>query len=360
MFFHALLLSLVVTRVCALIVTAGSPCAATCNSKNGTYWPDLVCSDNDFSSTTKGQLLKQCLQCESQSLYVNGTRSDQYWFVCMHFVPGIEFWLTLFAVHMKYIQQECLIDTNIPHTTGAIACADECTPLKNVLETLWISSTPFLPQYDYCEADADAFPKHGPKCAKCLQAQKGSIAVGNMVETMTNACVNKPLAIDGKLVSTSRELFNTTIIPLPSSTSTSSATTRSTMIPSVTPTASDTSESLSSNSAVPSSSAHQGLSTASAAGVGVGAAVGIIALAGGFAFLVMRRKRSRSAHESEEPLNQYGSGTDLKELKDKNVYREMHADAYRPEIYSRETMEADSKPVGKSFPVSELPAYSDR
>jgi len=206
---------------------------------------------------------------------------------------------------MKYVQQYCLIDTTTPHIAAVNACTSACSPLGDVLETLWISSHPFLGQYDYCSENSSAYTNHAGDCARCLQGQEESVIIGNFVDTMNQACVSRPLAANDELLSPTRALFETS---LPSSTDTSS-TAASTSGSSAAATQTN-SASISGSSAAQStdetteddhtakSSDSGGLSTGAVAGIGVGVAVLAIGVIAGLVFLFVRRRRTTKLAQS--------------------------------------------------------------
>lgn len=77
----------------ALQVAPNSPCSSVCvdsstldlsdpNSSN-TVASSIVCEDADFTSTSDGKKWKQCMTCLQSSTFVQGSESDQYWFLCM-------------------------------------------------------------------------------------------------------------------------------------------------------------------------------------------------------------------------------------------------------------------------------------
>ena len=287
------ILAALCTRVClSLYVAKGSPCSTKCNSTGGTYWPDLVCSDDDFSTTPKGQTLQSCLECTVGSLYINSSytdgNSDQFW--------------ALF--HLKYVQEYCLIDKTTPHIAAVNACTSACSPLSNVLDTLWINKSPFIAQYNYCTSDSSAYASNAEGCSTCLQAQKGSVIIGNFVDTMLNACKTKPLASNGQLIVPERDLFDTAVIRLSSSISTATTTSKSrSASKSSTSTATASSSSTSGvqpTNTVESAPSHA-LSTGAAAGIGAAAAIlglgAIVAIA-----LLFRRRRRRDRVQESQPL----------------------------------------------------------
>lgn len=82
-----ILLAILCAQTCtALYAAKGSPCSAVCNSTSGSWWTDLVCSTDDYTSTTTGQTLQSCLECTVDSTYVNSSytdgNSDQFWTLC--------------------------------------------------------------------------------------------------------------------------------------------------------------------------------------------------------------------------------------------------------------------------------------
>ena len=88
----AWLVALMTIPVAGLQVSPGSPCAAYClDSRQGDpFSPDssstsaseIVCQDSQFSSTSEGKKLKDCMTCLKDSEFVNGTESDLDWLLC--------------------------------------------------------------------------------------------------------------------------------------------------------------------------------------------------------------------------------------------------------------------------------------
>ena len=137
-------------------------------------------------------------------------------------------------VELKYTQQYCLFDDNDNQIGN---CKTQCAPLEPVLTYLWANSTPPLPLYTYCNQSSAVYPAYAPDCAKCLKNQTGTVVLGNcksgpltssdltrpadpiaVMDTMSDACEDKPFVSDGNLVKIPDNLF---------ATSTSSATDRS-------------------------------------------------------------------------------------------------------------------------------------
>lgn len=228
---------------------------------------------------------------------------------------------------MKYVQEYCLIDNTTPHIAAVNACTSACSPLSNVLDTLWINKHPFIGQYDYCNEDSSAYTNFAEDCAKCLQSQDESVVLGNFVDTMNKACTSRPLAASGDLIAPSRDLFDTSVISssatatdtssTPASSSSSATTSNSSSSTTEIANSNSITTSLSSTSTVQTgvSETHpadgnndsnnktdytstSGLSTGAAAGIGAGIAIVVIALLAGLGFLVLRRRQ----HQSREAI----------------------------------------------------------
>lgn len=71
-------------RSLALSSLNGSPCYDTCHGQNTTTSGDLVCTDNDFTETTKGTVMTECLTCLQNSTYTQGPVSDSMLFLGAH------------------------------------------------------------------------------------------------------------------------------------------------------------------------------------------------------------------------------------------------------------------------------------
>lgn len=289
----------------SLYLAKGSPCSSKCNITGGTFWPDLVCSDDDFANTPKGQTLESCLGCTVDSTFINSSYTDG---------NSDQFWL---LYHMKYVQQYCLIDNTTPHIAAVNACTPACSPLSDVLTSLWINKHPFVGQYDYCSSYSSEYPNNAADCSKCLQAQKGSVIIGNFVDTMLNACKSKPLVSNGELIQPKRDLFRAAVIPLSSSMRASSTVSSGATTSSIKST-STTRSNGGSSANVPVSSAtgvvvteteyagasqsalsQTGLSTGAAAGIGAAVAIVALGIVAGIAFLIVKRRQRVSAQENQ-------------------------------------------------------------
>ena len=79
----------------SLEVSPGSTCAPLCIDSPGlnasdprssqTFTDDLVCTEDQYSSTDQGKKFKSCVDCLITSTHVDATtgESDLYWALCM-------------------------------------------------------------------------------------------------------------------------------------------------------------------------------------------------------------------------------------------------------------------------------------
>src|SRR5271155_1335164 len=84
-YISTILLLLSVHCVHSLHVTPNSPCLSQCSTDPDDTTPaDIVCLDNEFTSTTNGSHFQQCVECELGSSAVDpktGT-TDAIWGLC--------------------------------------------------------------------------------------------------------------------------------------------------------------------------------------------------------------------------------------------------------------------------------------
>lgn len=166
---YALLLlsavSLFLNSARALEVVTGSQCFGSCGG-GGKATTDLVCNDDDYTSTVFGQKMAGCLSCESTSLAINismsnGGTTDEYWFM----------------FNMKYTLQTCVIDTNTK-SAAVQTCQADCLPLEPVLDTLWLATTPFANQYDYCSLNSGSFAADAPSAQHASKVRQAAWCLG--------------------------------------------------------------------------------------------------------------------------------------------------------------------------------------
>lgn len=68
----------------AFQVSPSSPCSSQCTTDGpvNTNTSEIVCSDSDFSTTSSGLKLKNCVECLQTSRYFLANESDVGWFLC--------------------------------------------------------------------------------------------------------------------------------------------------------------------------------------------------------------------------------------------------------------------------------------
>lgn len=289
---YSLLFALVLGSAQALQVSSGSSCADVCEGPTNTFPTDLSCVDDDYTSTDRGSLMKACIECESQSTYVDTSKdapqdNDQYWML----------------FNMKYSLQYCLTQTT-DGTPNFSECNSSCEGLYPSLSPSWFA-TPRPPTYDYCTIKDDAFTSHVDTCASCLLSRSGSVVLGNFLIQMKSGCDTQASAHDGATVPIQRQLFDTSTVASASSSVSSSPSSSTTSAASsaiatggssttASPTESSSQPTSSSESAgapVTASNSSSGLSSGAAAGIGVGCGLGALAL-GIAAFWYYRRRRN--------------------------------------------------------------------
>ena len=304
---YSLLFALVLGSAQALQVSSGSSCADVCEGPTNTFPTDLSCIDDDYTSTDRGSLMKACVECESQSTYVDTTEdapqdNDQYWML----------------FNMKYSVQYCLTQTT-DGTPNFSECDGSCEGLYPALKESWFTS-PKPPTYDYCTIKDDAFTSNVDACASCLLSRSGSVVLGNFLMQMKSGCDTQASAQDGNTIPIQRQLFDTSTVALaslPASISLSSSTTSAASSTSATGDSSTTASSTESSSEPTSSSdsagapvtaseSSSGLSSGAAAGIGVGCGLGALALGvAAFWYYRRRRKTARAARSMQDQPPHY-------------------------------------------------------
>ena len=282
---------LAVGIVNGLEVSNGSTCADTCDGPSLTFPSDISCSDDGYTTLAKGKLMKNCLECEAGSDYVDSgvdapQDNDQYWLL----------------FNTKFSLQYCLTQTT-DGTPNFSECKSKCEGVFPALTPSWFTD-PSPAQYDYCTISDNAFIDNAENCAACLQSAEGSVVLGNMLLLMKSGCDSRADAHAQNLIPVQRELFNTATVA--SSTSSSSSTT-STSSSSATATADDSSSAATTSdsssqatataegaaAAGSSSNGSSGLSSGAAAGIGVSCGLGALVL--GALLVWYLRKRSKKA-----------------------------------------------------------------
>ncbi|KAI1487287.1 hypothetical protein F5X96DRAFT_681353 [Biscogniauxia mediterranea] len=189
----------------ALQVTPGSNCAALCldnpesdaldpNSSN-TKPDDIVCSDDEYESSSTGIKYKNCVDCLQTSNATSGNENDASWFlynvrysvdVCLYGFPNVS----------KAISSPCDIDYG-------------CAPLKKALETGILNSTDN--QYEYCTADGGKFTDSQlQSCVQCFASSSNQEYMANFIIALHAGCEQKPQP--GTLLGLSGSLFTSSLV----------------------------------------------------------------------------------------------------------------------------------------------------
>lgn len=163
---------LTLVRVHSLSVAPGSPCFDTCNGDTATSQGDIVCTDNDFTSTDAGNTLSTCLTCLHGSSFQNGFLADSNLFLCK--VLGVGKLSVLTRIdYLSTIQQACLSNSDVTSS-----CSSQCAPLSASFSNLG-GRNQFQSPFSYCSANGNAYFKSASDCAACLQSKGGSVILGN-------------------------------------------------------------------------------------------------------------------------------------------------------------------------------------
>jgi len=189
-----------------LQVTPGSPCASVClDEKKGnaldaaastTGLSDIVCDDADYSSSSVGVKFKSCMECLQTSTAVNGSESDQAWYI----------------YNLRYAVDVCVFAFPNSTTGGSSSpCAldQTCGPLKGALEVGGLDPDK-ASEYDYCTANNGLFGSQGSSCSQCLGLSSGQKYLSNFVVALSAGCQQRPAP--GALLSLSGSVFSTTAV----------------------------------------------------------------------------------------------------------------------------------------------------
>lgn len=153
------ILFLAVGRVLGLSAFPGSPCYNTCQGGQPTSSGDIVCLDEDWSNSAKGQRLQSCLSCLQSSSHQSGPVSDA----------------TLFSYYIATVQQTCLSgEPGAPISNCGSKCADLPSAFTSVSGQAFFASP-----WAYCTASNNTYQNEGPGCALCLQSQPHTVVLGN-------------------------------------------------------------------------------------------------------------------------------------------------------------------------------------
>ncbi|KAI1087551.1 hypothetical protein F5B19DRAFT_64134 [Rostrohypoxylon terebratum] len=210
-------------KVVALQVSSGSSCASVClddpanQNVPSTNSSDIVCNDQDYSTTTAGIRFKNCVECLQESHATSDEGNDISWYL----------------YNLRYSVDVCIY--GFPNVTKTISSPCDidyaCRPLKQALETGNLNPNNGT-QLDYCTADGGAF--NGSQlqdCVQCFRSSSNQFYMSNFLTALQAGCEQRPQA--GNLIGLSGSLFtrfqvNITAAPQ-NQTTTSNDTTTTTM-----------------------------------------------------------------------------------------------------------------------------------
>ncbi|MCJ1466849.1 hypothetical protein MMC07_005470 [Pseudocyphellaria aurata] len=293
----------------AIEVTPNSVCSFLCDDSatadpgdpesSHTRSNNLVCDDDEFSSTVVGRKFKECLICELNDTATYPPEKYAYWHV----------W------NMKYNVDWCVFGyPNNPQITEANSqCGDVCSDSDNSTRLALVDHLVKNHPYDalqYCQNENGAFSKTVDDCMKCLNELPNAKTLANFVKALKAACDQQPQP--GENLKLDFDVF-AAVSTQNSSTSTASSTSIVTV--SVTPANPSTSSSAtvavtsanpptSSSAALAAPSSSRAVASASAAapandrvGVGVGVGIGGAALVLAMTAIILFRRRSKHNRE---------------------------------------------------------------
>lgn len=188
-------------RTTALQVTPGSSCAAIClddpegdvqdPNASSTKPSDIVCNDQEYSTTASGIKFKNCVECLQESHAMSNAENDISWYL-YNLRYSVDVCLYGFPNASKTISSPCDIDF-------------ACRPLKQALET-GILNPGNGTQLDYCTADSDAFSgSQLQDCVQCFRSSSNQFYISNFLTALQAGCQQKPQP--GNLLGLSGSLF---------------------------------------------------------------------------------------------------------------------------------------------------------
>ncbi|KAI2641509.1 hypothetical protein GGS26DRAFT_585900 [Hypomontagnella submonticulosa] len=185
-------------KTAALKVTPGSTCAAVClDDSNGdpsgssTNSTDIVCDDQEYSTTANGIRFKNCVECLQESHAMTDEENDIFWYL----------------YNLRYSVDVCLY--GFPNATKTISSPCDidyaCRPLKNALEIGNLNPNNGS-QLDYCTANSGAFTgSHLQDCIQCFRSSPNQFYISNFLTALKAGCEQKPQP--GNLIGLSGSLF---------------------------------------------------------------------------------------------------------------------------------------------------------
>lgn len=193
------LFCLVTNIVLALMVTPDSPCMSLCSDGQGSDSIDgseIVCQNNDFTTTTAGQKLKSCLSCLQLSTAASNDQDDQHCFI----------------YNIRYTLASCLY--GFSNVTDAIvtpcSTSKACGPLQIAIEDgNFITSNETA--YGYCSVNYNSILSSSTSaCKSCLQADNIQSYLSNFLIALQAGCHQQPP--DGTIIGLNDSVFSQHII----------------------------------------------------------------------------------------------------------------------------------------------------
>ncbi|KAI0377932.1 hypothetical protein F5Y04DRAFT_167962 [Hypomontagnella monticulosa] len=182
----------------ALQVTPGSSCSAVClDDSNGdpagssTNSSDIVCNDQEYSTTVSGIRFKNCVECLQESHAMTDKENDVSWYL----------------YNIRYSVDVCLY--GFPNATKTISSPCDidyaCRPLKKALEIGNLNPNNGT-QLDYCSADGGVFNgSHLQDCVQCFRSSPNQFYLSNFLTALKAGCEQTPQP--GNLIGLSGSLF---------------------------------------------------------------------------------------------------------------------------------------------------------
>ncbi|KAF6819779.1 exo-alpha-sialidase neuraminidase [Colletotrichum sojae] len=200
---HLLAIFSLAALALSLGVTLGSDCEILCLSgpngttidagPSGTNSSDIVCENEQYSTSATGIKFKLCAECLQKSDATKGPENDAAWLL----------------YNLRYTLDVCLFDypDAISSINSPCIINSACRPLKNAL-TAGLTNPNAGNQYDYCTADSDRFASSNWwSCVRCLQSSDSQSYLSNFLIALKAGCQQKPT--DGALIGLTGDIFST-------------------------------------------------------------------------------------------------------------------------------------------------------
>lgn len=187
--------------VVALHTVAGSPCTAVCTAESvGSLEDNVVCLDNDYSSTARGRAYKACVACQLNSTAVdeNNNVTDVDWAL----------------YNMRYTLSECMFAVPEQKVSISSPCQVTCQPLQDAVASgISIDTSGVTPDLSYCNArpfdDQDI-----NACAFCYGFIPQQLYLANFLQALHVACRQPPVP-GQQFFPNAITIFNASVIPGP-------------------------------------------------------------------------------------------------------------------------------------------------